>query len=98
MFYERGVADAASFLLAAGEIDEAQATSLVQRYPYDAVCLFPPWAEIYVVDEERDHTFEHAQQVYESTRRWYLTHYPKVVEVPQASPRARLACVLDVVS
>ncbi|MCR9279436.1 MAG: AAA family ATPase [Pseudomonadaceae bacterium] len=95
IFYERGVADAAAFLLAAGAHSLEAANELVGRYPYDKVFLFPPWEEIYVTDDERDHSFEHAVSVYESTRRWYLTHYPDLLEMPLADAGARAEYILD---
>ena len=84
-FFERGVIDAVAFLASAGGLSETEADSLVAEYPYQAVFIFPPWEEIYCVDEERDHTFAHAEAVYHATSRFYRRCGYEPVEVPRAS-------------
>ena len=93
-FFERGVPDAAAFLFGEGGLDDAAAQALMDRYRYDRVLVFPPWAEIYVTDAERDHSFEHAVRVCDATRRWYRGFGYTPIEVPLASPAARAEFVL----
>lgn len=93
-FFERGVADAAGLLFGAGTLDDQDADRMIKRYRYDQVFLFPPWEEIYCVDDERDHTFDHAVRVYESTSAWYRRHGYELIEVPLGTPDARADFVL----
>lgn len=95
MFFERGISDVAGSLYGAGVLDEFASQQLVNKYPYGFIFLFPPWADIYQTDEERDHTFEHAVMVYESTQKWYLRMGYEVIEVPIDSPEARAQFILD---
>lgn len=96
-FHERGVGDAVAFLLEGGGIDAKEANRLMRMYPYSHVFLFPPWEAIYKTDSERDHTFEHSVEVYDSTKRWYEKYYPDVYEVPRSSPEERCGFILEVV-
>ena len=47
-------------------------------------------------DDERDHTFEHAESVYNITQEWYrrLDRY-QVIEVPKVSVAERCTYVLQ---
>jgi len=95
MFFERGIVDVAGSLYGAGALDEHTSKLLVDRYRYEFVFLFPPWADIYRTDEERDHTFDHAVRVYESIRDWYPRFGYDVTEVPIGSPQVRAEFILD---
>jgi len=94
MFFERGITDVAGSLFGTGALSEPGSKQLVDRYPYEHIFLFPPWADIYRTDEERDHTFEHSINVYESIQRWYPRMGYEVTEVPIDSPRARAEFIL----
>lgn len=95
MFFERGIADAVGSLFGTGALDESASKQLVDSYPYEFVFLFPPWADIYRTDDERDHPFEHAVRVYESIRNWYPRMGYTVTEVPIDTPENRAAFILD---
>ena len=93
-FYERGVVDAAGYLYAAGDVSESDMQRLIQAHPYDVVFLFPPWQAIYHTDAERDHTFEHAQNVYDSTQRTYVEAGYVPINVPRLSVTQRTEFIL----
>jgi predicted ATPase len=63
------------------------------------VFVLPPWKAIYVNDDERDHTFEHAEWVYGTVLDWYrrLDRY-QVIEVPKVSIAERCKYVLQVLA
>ena len=94
MFFERGVVEVAGMLKETGELDEDSLEQLIATYRYDYVFVFPPWEDIYQMDEERDHTFDHAIQVHESTRSWYLQLGYDIIDVPFDTPQARAAFIL----
>ena len=95
MFYERGIVDVAGSLYAMGAMNEPATMQLIAKYPYEYVFLFPPWPDIYQMDEERDHTFEHSARVYGLTRDWYLQVGYDLGEVPIDTPQARAQFILD---
>ncbi len=47
------------------------------------------------MDDERDHTFDHAMKVYESTLRLYRRHEYDPIEVPLGAVRNRVNFILD---
>ena len=83
VFFDRSVLDALGGLHHVQPIDETQLQTYLQRFTYGRVFLFPAWEQIYTTDSERDHSFEHALAVYNSTLTWYtrFCHYTPV-EVP----------------
>lgn len=94
MFFERGILDVAGTLQGLGLLDEQALEKMVAQYRYDYVFLFPPWQDIYQMDEERDHTFEHAVKVHGSIRKWYFKLGYSIIEVPFDTPHARAEFIL----
>ena len=96
IFFDRGVIDALAMVSHAAPERRAEAVALAARYPYHRVAFFlPPWDEIYVNDDERDHTFAHAVAVYESLVSWYQDCGYEVVVVPKVSVADRCDHVLS---
>ena len=96
-FYERGVVDAVGALCAlypSSAMDLSAAQRLLRDYPYHAVFIFPPWEDIYCMDDERDHTFDHAAMVYESTIALYTRFNYTPIEVPKDTPENRVRFIL----
>ena len=95
IFYERGIVDVVGSLHAAGALDASESQQLLRDHPYQAVFILPPWESIYCTDDERDHTFEHAQRVYESTLALYRRSGYEPIEVPCWTPGERATFVLE---
>ena len=95
IFYERWIVDVIGSLFGMGVMDERSTMQLVAEYPYEFVFLFPPWRDIYRIDEERDHTFDHSVRVYSLTRDWYRKAGYEIAEVPIDTPQARTKFILD---
>jgi predicted ATPase len=93
-FFERGVVEAVAMLYGADGLHDPTARQLMDEFRYEHVFLFPPWADIYCTDSERDQTFEHSVRVYEGTRKWYLRFGYSLVEVPLCSPQERAEFIL----
>ena len=87
--------DVVGSLLALSAINEKKAKELLTRYSYEQVFLFPPWREIYETDDERDHTFEHASNVYHMTRNWFRSIGQDYVEMPFDTPEKRATFILN---
>jgi predicted ATPase len=97
VFFERSVLDALCGLDRLSPLSESELSEWLAKYQYcSKVFLLPPWKAIYANDDERDHTFEHAETVYTITQEWYrrLDRY-QVIEVPRVSVDERCAYVLQ---
>jgi predicted ATPase len=58
------------------------------------VFIFPPWREIYRHDEERKHSFAHAEWVFEACEAVYRACGYELVEVPRRPVEARADFIL----
>ena len=97
VFFERSVLDALCSLDGVTPLSESELSAWLSKYEYSPkVFVLPPWQAIYVNDAEREHTFEHAEWVYDITREWYrrLGRY-EVIEVPKMSVADRCTYVLQ---
>jgi predicted ATPase len=96
VFFERGVLDALCALDRVSPLNERELNAWLSKYRYfQKVFVLPPWKAIYVNDEERDHTFEHAESVDKVVREWYRRCGYQVLEVPMVSVDERCRFVLD---
>ena len=96
IFFERGVLDALCGLDRVAALSETELSMWLSKYQYcSKVFVLPPWKAIYRQDDERDHTFEHAESVYSIVKEWYrrLDRY-QVVDVPKVSAAERCTYVL----
>lgn len=97
VFFERSVLDALCGLDRVAPLSESELRMWLTKYQYySKVFVLPPWKAIYVNDDERDHTFEHAESVYRIVREWYrrLDRY-QVIEVPKVSVAERCTYVMQ---
>ncbi len=95
-FFDRGVIDALAMVADAAPERRAELVALTTGYPYHRVVfVLPPWEEIYVHDDERDHTFTHAVRVYESLVAWYRLCGYRVAPVPKLPVAERCNYVLS---
>ena len=95
VFFDRGVVSGLYSLSG----NESELQGWLSRYPYfHKVFLLPPWKEIYTTDAERDHTFEHAEWVYQVERAWYRRCGYQILEVPKVSVADRCEYVLQVLA
>ncbi len=94
-YFERGIVEAVASLFGAGALDEERVEQLLRDHPYQAVFIFPPWQDIYRMDDERDHTFDHSVRVYESTLGFYRRHDYEPIKVPKGSVGDRVQFILD---
>ncbi|HET9221363.1 MAG TPA: AAA family ATPase [Roseiflexaceae bacterium] len=100
VFFERSVLDALCGLDRLAPLSESGLSMWLSKYQYcSKVFLLPPWKAIYMNDDERDHTFEHAESVYNITQEWYrrLDRY-QVIEIPKVSVAERCTYVLQVLA
>ncbi len=97
VFFDRSVLDALCALDRIAPLSQSELSMWLSKYQYcSTVFVLPPWKAIYVKDDERDHTFEHAESVYSTVREWYrrLDRY-QVIEVPRVSVAERCTYVLE---
>jgi predicted ATPase len=97
-FFDRGVLDALAMVAHAAPERWAELVALAAVYPYHPVVfVLPPWEEIYVNDDERDHEFAHAVRVCESLVEWYQLCGYHVAAVPKLPAAERCDYVLSAV-
>ena len=97
VFFDRSVLDALCSLDRVTPLDERELSMWLSTYHYcPKVFVLPRWRAIYVNDDERDHTFEHAEWVNSVTQEWYrrLDRY-QLIEVPKVSVAERCTFVLQ---
>jgi len=88
--------DALYMLTATNALSEKEAMTYIRRYPCNRdVFLFPPWEDIYTIDEERDQTWSEAADVYIGLKHWYLQHGYELIEVPKTSVISRAAFIIN---
>jgi len=95
VFFDRGMPDVASIHLQLGVPVPSHVSAAADRYRYGTAFIAPPWPEIYVHDEDRTHTWEHAVAVYEALLESYVRFGYALVELPRVSVEDRVAFVLD---
>lgn len=96
VFFDRGIGDALYMLHQCGEIQIAEATSHLNKRPYNKmVFIFPPWHEIYTTDAERDQTYEDSIEVYDRLWLWYLNLDFSVIQVPLSEPEQRMEFIIN---
>jgi len=94
-FFDRGVLDALAMVADAAPERRTDLVALAADYPYHSVVfVLPPWREIFVSDDERDHTFTHAVRVHASAVAWYELCGYRVEPVPMLPAAERCDYVL----
>ena len=92
--YDRGIIDVLGSLSGENAMPLSQVEEHLSQYPYHpSVFVFPPWEAIYTTDSERDHTFEHAVNVYQKILNWYTRCGYELLEVPPATVDERVQFV-----
>jgi predicted ATPase len=99
VFFERGVVDALGMAQGCGALGEAEVQAQLAAFGYHPVAfVLPPWPDIYVTDDERDHSFEHAVAVHDAVLRWYRRCGYTVETVPPLPVPARADHLLQVLA
>ena len=80
---------------APAELASPQARLALRQQFHPTVFVLPPWREIYVQDDERDHDFEHCQRVHHALVALYRGLGFVVDTLPCAPVPARVAFVLQ---
>jgi predicted ATPase len=96
VFFDRAIPELSGYGNAPGEPDPPALVRAIAACRYNpSVFLFPAWEAIYVHDDLRKHSFEHAVAVTEEARALYPRFGYRIVEVPRAPVEERVAFVLD---
>jgi predicted ATPase len=95
VFFDRAIPELSGYGNAPGEPDPPALLQAIAQCRYNPhVFLFPAWEAIYVHDDLRKHTFEHAVEVTGLCRDVYQRHGYTIVDVPRASVEDRVRFVL----
>jgi predicted ATPase len=95
VFFDRGISELARYAVPEGEPTPAHvAEAIASRRYASTVFIFPAWREIYRHDEERKHSFAHAERVFEDCGAAYRSAGYGLVEVPCVNVEARVRFIL----
>ena len=82
--------------ISSAPLTESDLNMWLSTYQYGSrVFVLPPWRAIYTNDDERDHTFEHAESVHSVTQEWYRRCGYQLIEVPRVPVEERCNYVLE---
>jgi predicted ATPase len=96
VFFDRGLPDRVAYQIMRGLPVPPHVTAAAGLFRYHRlVFVAPPWPEIYVQDEERRHTFEHALRVHQAIVAGYTRCGYELVALPRADVATRVGFVLD---
>jgi predicted ATPase len=95
VFFDRGIPELSGYGNAPGQGDPEALTRAIAECRYNTrVFLFPAWRAIYVHDDLRKHSFEHAVAVHAEVRETYRRFGYEIVDVPEVGVEERVAFVL----
>jgi predicted ATPase len=96
VFFDRSVLDALCWVNQLRPLTDSELNKWLSTYQYGSkVFVLPPWRAIYTNDDERDHTFEHAESVHSATQEWYRRCGYQLIEVPRVPVAERCNYVLE---
>lgn len=96
VFFDRSFLDSAGMICGTDKnyfdnsIKELLSTHRFNRQ----IFIMEPWKEIYLTDDERDHTFEHATAVYDGSYKWYDKNNYELVIIPKDTIENRAKFVI----
>lgn len=96
VIFDRGVPDVAGYLRVGGlpTPPHVMKATEICRY-HRRVLVAPPWAEIFVQDEERKQTYAEAQSTYEALMEVYKELGYEPIQLPLAPMAERVRFVID---
>ncbi len=100
ILFDRGIPDSLAYKTLAADEDWGDAFQkieiAVQQYRYnEKVFVFPPWQEIYLTDEQREHTFEEAIESYSAVTQAHSDAGYTLIEVPKTTVEKRVEFLLN---
>jgi predicted ATPase len=94
VFYDRSLLDILAYMDAGDKVIPEDMNP--SRFPYHSdVFIFPPWEEIYQMDEGRWEPFETCHAIHESLKRTYEAEGYSLIEVPPGTVEERVAFMLQ---
>ena len=96
VFFDRSILDALGMLRGCDALSDGECEEALARFPYSSpVFVFPPWADIYRTDSERDQSFAESVRIHSSINDWYRRCGYDVFKVPVGTIDERCERVLQ---
>jgi predicted ATPase len=94
IFFDRGIPDVPAYMdfMGTAYSNSYNESSLTNRYA--TVFLMPPWAEIYLSDNERYESYEQSLVIYKYLKSAYIKYGYTIIEVPFGSVENRTDFIL----
>lgn len=93
-FFDRGLPDITAYLNTINTPVDAVFEQANKNHLYDIVFVFPPWKEIYTMDNERFETYNEALKIHDAIVAEYKKTHKNIVIVPTGTPSERLDFIL----
>ncbi len=94
IFYDRGIPDVLAYMDFFKQDYGEEFINACKNYTYDQVFIFPPWEDIYVVDNERSESFEEVIQIHQNLMNTYQIYGYNCLEVPFGNIKTRAEFIL----
>jgi predicted ATPase len=96
LFFDRSFLDSAMLIRKNDEIYFKEIGNLIETHRFNnKIFMTPPWQEIYTGDNERDQTFEEANDVFENLFDWYKLQGYRPLIIPIGSIEKRVEFILN---
>ncbi|GAA3508110.1 ATP-binding protein [Aquimarina addita] len=95
VFFDRGIPDVLAYMDLFNQTYDETFIKACNDHRYDTIFLLPPWKEIFVSDNERQESFEEAEQVYHHLSSTYTKLGYNCIEVPFETIENRTKFILS---
>jgi len=97
-FFDRGIPDVLAYMDFFGQRYDREFIEPCENHRYDLVFMVPPWAEIYVSDNERLESFEEAVHLHHALMNTYTQFGYNPIEVPKDAVQKRIDFILETIN
>lgn len=98
VFLDRGLPEVLAYLDRVNTPYPNSFLKVCETYKYDCVFIFPPWEEIYTIDNERYEDYQEALKIYPFLKAAYEKFGYESIILPKDSIANRISFVLDTIS
>lgn len=95
VFIDRGIPDVLAYLHYIGDSYPKTFAEACKNHLYSKIFIFPPWEEIYQVDNERYENFEQALLIHSHLVETYQKFGYSLIEVPKIDLKSRVNFILN---
>lgn len=95
VFLDRGIPDVLAYMHYIGDSYPSFFDQACRNHMYTKIFILPPWAEIYISDDERYENYEQAKLIYNHLVETYEKYGYNLIEVPKGTVDDRILFILN---